>query len=165
MRAKHPRMSPSFKYELLKKDLETGKRYYIIATSNHSSRRQQSLPYQRAPSSPPHVPLSPASLTSNSSPGLAPSSPQNTPQFRIGFITPPWKDSQIPVKDHRTCFRYLLSRSDFETHNTLFSFLVGDLLPANSTLSLSPFSLFYLPYCSDCYFGVACAFFFLSRMG
>ncbi|KAF8226106.1 hypothetical protein L208DRAFT_1407635 [Tricholoma matsutake] len=60
------------------------------------------------------------SLVPSSSPAVTPSSlpnstypssnplPSNTAQFRIGFITPPFKDNQIPVTDHLHAHAYIV---------------------------------------------------------
>lgn len=37
----------------------------------------------------------------------APSAPYTESQFRIGFITPPFKDNKIPITDHLHAHAYL----------------------------------------------------------
>ncbi|KAI5124440.1 hypothetical protein M0805_008324 [Coniferiporia weirii] len=72
------------------------------------------------PASPSATPVSSSSLasrrftspTSTSSPPLASASAPlsrdpSQSQFRVGFITPPWKDGQIPVKDHLHAHAYV----------------------------------------------------------
>lgn len=71
----------------------------------------------------PSSPTSPASRINPSSPSSPPPSQPEQPggangsdtpetgtlesQFRVGFITPPFKDSQIPVKDHLHAHAYV----------------------------------------------------------
>ena len=75
----------------------------LVSLRDVSHRVLQSL---QAPSSPSASPLSTAQ----------PQQPLNDPSqlrstretFRIGFITPPWKDNKIPVTDHLHAHGYIL---------------------------------------------------------
>ncbi|EIM92689.1 uncharacterized protein STEHIDRAFT_89903 [Stereum hirsutum FP-91666 SS1] len=54
------------------------------------------------------VPASPISPSPRASTFMAATPTTDTPNFRIGFITPPWKDSKIPVTDHLHAHAYVL---------------------------------------------------------
>lgn len=54
------------------------------------------------------VPVSPISASPRASTFMASTPTTDTSNFRIGFITPPWKDSKIPVTDHLHAHAYVL---------------------------------------------------------
>jgi hypothetical protein len=57
---------------------------------------------------PPSSPITPSALPDD--PAFPSSNPpqSNTSQFRIGFITPPFKDNKIPVTDHLHAHAYIV---------------------------------------------------------
>lgn len=71
---------------------------------------QTPLPHSPFPPSSPS-PLRPSSPFSSTGPGAHANThtpaAASSPQFHIGFITPPWKDNKIPVKDHLHAHAYV----------------------------------------------------------
>lgn len=45
--------------------------------------------------------------SASSSPSVIPTNAEDDSQFRIGFITPPFKDNKIPVTDHLHAHAYI----------------------------------------------------------
>lgn len=79
----------------------------LLVTIREVSRRLLSTLHQ--PSS--HSPATPTPMTARTSSGIPLSDESNAlddDNYRIGFITPPFKDSKIPVTDHLHAHAYLL---------------------------------------------------------
>ena len=108
-------------------------------------------------SSPPASPLPTTSV-------LPPTSPQHPEvavqsQFRVGFITPPWKDVQFPIKDHLHAHAYVapMDRCSWWrriAYSPLAWYAIDDLI---AEIRYVVFSVFLIPG-----FRSRCLFLFLS---